>query len=167
MPFAALVLLTGSSRACGEQLMIKNLDSVYEESSPRVRGAVALQVESALAFGIIPECVGSRNCRSLRWCCRRDHPHACGEEEASSPVDSTSLGSSPRMGNRCPAESRGPPHPDHPRVCEEHFRPFLSGYCLRESSPRVRGAAIQLLGEVLGRGIIPARAGSSHTPCRR
>ena len=49
--------------------MIKNLDSVYEKSSPRVRGAVALQVESTLAFGIIPECVGSRNCRSLRWCC--------------------------------------------------------------------------------------------------
>ena len=59
----------GHPRVCGEQLMIKNLDSVYEKSSPRVRGAVALQVESTLAFRIIPECVGSRNCRSLRWCC--------------------------------------------------------------------------------------------------
>ena len=50
----------GHPRVCGEQLMIKNLDSVYEKSSPRVRGAVALQVQRALALGIIPARAGSR-----------------------------------------------------------------------------------------------------------
>ena len=47
-------------RVCGEQLMDEIKLKPCPGSSPRVRGAVALQVQRALALGIIPARAGSR-----------------------------------------------------------------------------------------------------------
>ena len=52
---------------------------------------------------------------------------------------------------------------DHPRACGEQPVALLESHHVSGSSPRVRGADLRVLGALVKRRIIPARAGSSGT----
>ena len=154
-----------------------------------MRGAAPLSRPSTVAHGIIPARAGSRPATVARPCIRKDHPRACGEQAAKSGESFSGVGSSPRVRGaastvsshisfdglipaRAGSRGRTVPqllnHRDHPRACgEQQRRAALARHCTG-SSPRVRGAA-RLFGSIGGgRGIIPARAGSSClTRCAR
>ena len=53
---------------------------------------------------------------------------------------------------------------DHPRACGEQEDIRRDARTVRGSSPRVRGAVALVVGQGLGVGIIPARAGSRTGP---
>ena len=162
LPFAALVLLTGSS--------------------PRVRGAVAMQNGYRCIHGIIPARAGSSQPYSMSCRCLGDHPRVCGEQLMDEIKLKPCPGSSPRVrgavngayGARChvgiiparagsrpsfwPAER---PSRDHPRVCGEQVWSLGENLNTPGSSPRVRGAVLHPLYVSVDAGIIPACAGSS------
>ena len=115
----------------------------------------------------------------------QDHPRGCGEHSNSKQARFSNSGSSPRMRGALrlaaagkviariiPADAGSTPRAslttlpgrDHPRGCGEH--PFDGCIALRMvgSSPRMRGAQLQLIKEHIVHGIIPADAGS--TPSR-
>ena len=66
-------------------------------SSPRVRGAVGVDVRCDGSFGIIPACAGSSSRSGSGRTRRRDHPRVCGEQFSSASGPVSGLGSSPRV----------------------------------------------------------------------
>ena len=66
-----------------------------------------------------------------------------------------------RAGSRYKSRNQRGRIRDHPRVCEEQLIKSKVNAGNQGSSPRVRGAALRALFWSLGRGIIPACAGSS------
>ena len=66
-------------------------------SSPRVRGAVGVDVRCDGSFGIIPACAGSSGNRPRRRKGLRDHPRVCGEQRESMGGLQRMKGSSPRV----------------------------------------------------------------------
>ena len=65
-------------------------------------------------------------------------------------------------GSTCRPGSRPRRRWDHPRVCGEHNDDVYKSVQLKGSSPRVRGARVVRRGRIVGRGIIPACAGSTE-----
>ena len=118
-----------------------------------------------------------------RRCCRgRDHPRRCGEHSSHRLAQSVWLGSSPQMrgaqlhatgegriGRIIPADAGSTPGPvawpdrrqDHPRRCGEHLLDGLPDGRVRGSSPQMRGAPNKQAPIAVGKGIIPADAGST------
>ena len=115
---------------------------------------------------------------------RKDHPRSCGEHFSAMNMLMEHSGSSPlvrgaptetsclcttegiipaRAGSTWQKDCRSPAHRDHPRSCGEHPSVLFQSIPLLGSSPLVRGALG--LGNLLqfSIGIIPARAGSTHT----
>ncbi len=156
-------------------------------SSPRVRGAVALDGGEVGAVGIIPACAGSSFHCSITHNFNWDHPRVCGEQSAPHELDAGSPGSSPRVRGaggvdllRVSAEGIIPACAgssslgagsafatrDHPRVCGEQLEEFTKYGDDRGSSPRVRGAACQGMPHIIPVGIIPACAGSRRVEVR-
>ncbi len=84
-------------RACGEQCSIAAMMFWRPGSSPRMRGAVRVDLANLGKAGIIPAHAGSRIDPSSRTNPIGDHPRACGEQVTSIPSDSWIRGSSPRM----------------------------------------------------------------------
>ena len=152
-------------------------------SSPRVRGAVRDALATVDDVGIIPARAGSSFRSGWPNWCSRDHPRACGEQNAgmANPVPYT--GSSPRVrgagsgleqrgrhrgiiparaGSRIPYEWVDGPKRDHPRACGEQESIVVDPSASSGSSPRVRGAGPSPITLGATCGIIPARAGSSR-----
>ena len=171
-------------RVCGEQFHLTDTGKALMGSSPRVRGAARGQCPDGRHHGIIPARAGSSFRSGWPNWCSRDHPRACGEQVPGlSSVDGTG-GSSPRVRgavcrcvcgicrvgiiparagsstDRCAATSW---RRDHPRACGEQKLATVKVFGRWGSSPRVRGAAERRRPGEAGRGIIPARAGSSAT----
>ena len=147
-----------------------------------MRGAPPLYVVICISSGIIPADAGSTCGDYGRSDRREDHPRGCGEHSDHGTGNSATRGSSPRMrGARSmtiyvstplgiiPADAgstirRFPglcAKGDHPRGCGEHPRSMPLTISATGSSPRMRGAPLDLIGEHTPAGIIPADAGST------
>ena len=168
-------------RACGEQGSRSPGASSPRGPSPRVRGAAGVCGGGLPAAGSIPARAGSRPRRSTPVSSWRVHPRSCGEQSISTACRTRGRGPSPRVrgaaadssappggGGSIPARAgsrRGRAHRGrgrwvHPRACGEQEH-LVDRCSLRQGpSPRVRGAADQRPGGLLGLGSIPARAGS-------
>ena len=132
--------------------------------------------------GIIPACAGSTG-RVLSFSLReRDHPRVRGEHRRSWPPAMHGEGSSPRArgalkarpavlgcvgiipacaGSTMRGEQVGALGGDHPRVRGEHSDPGCAPHTRAGSSPRARGAQLDLRAVLRQVGIIPACAGST------
>ena len=173
-------------RVCGEHAALNSVEGRYEGSSPRMRGAPLCSIDPFLAQGIIPAYAGSTRPGSRRARSVGDHPRVCGEHRATSTSYASWWGSSPRMrGARAPQHGGRPVRGiipayagsthlpkvssvhsrDHPRVCGEHSLSEQDWRSNLGSSPRMRGARLLGGGAVELRGIIPAYAGSTASPC--
>ena len=64
---------------CGEHGGLTDMLIADGGSSPHVRGAHNLTVDSVQNIGIIPACAGSTFEQSRRRGFNRDHPRMCGE----------------------------------------------------------------------------------------
>ena len=151
-------------------------------SSPRARGALCQSTAQRQHQGIIPACAGS-TATPTRWRPGgRDHPRVRGEHNRRRWEMVMAWGSSPRARG---AHRHGPAdHPgggiipacagstptsssvyggrrDHPRVRGEHLACQQNRSWMRGSSPRARGALLQVGSRVAQAGIIPACAGST------
>ena len=94
-------------RVCGEHLGHGVNETIYEGSSPRMRGALCLPSRPRTFLGIIPAYAGS-TLRGGAWPrAVRDHPRVCGEHALGAAAIPAAAGSSPRM--------RGAP-PERPRA---------------------------------------------------
>ena len=116
--------------------------------------------------GIIPADAGSTLNGFPLYGTDRDHPRGCGEHRGYKYLKLSTLGSSPRM-RGAPAsrmagrEIRGIipadagstifnfdgqfPTEDHPRGCGEHQFMLMPSTCNLGSSPRMRGAHLEIL----------------------
>ena len=151
-------------------------------SSPRARGALAIDRMANRWHGIIPACAGSTRACDTSKRPVGDHPRVRGEHPAASGDTGGSKGSSPRArgaqrpvrrpGDRdgiipaCAGSTSGTPQArrqrrDHPRVRGEHYFSRSFGIDSTGSSPRARGALVQGDGGRGHEGIIPACAGST------
>ena len=84
-------------RVCGEHSTACATVAPLWGSSPRMRGALFLQLLPAVVVGIIPAYAGStKGCPGTRWR-RWDHPRVCGEHVSATKASVSALGSSPRM----------------------------------------------------------------------
>ncbi len=169
-------------RRCGEhdKVGVRTMRDVG--SSPQMRGARGDCFARRLGCGLIPADAGSTApCAGPRrhpWA----HPRRCGEHTATRCLVGTPCGSSPQMrGARRPTVAVSPrsglipadagstsrcdptrrPLRAHPRRCGEHQRPGLVVWPGCGSSPQMRGAHREVLGQDRGSGLIPADAGST------
>ena len=128
-------------RVCGEHSNSLCLFFMASGSSPRMRGAPALEALYCHLMRIIPAYAGSTTRETFRETLHEDHPRVCGEHPVRASSTSFATGSSPRMrgaqhGGR-PERLPGRIIPayagstfiakdvsdilgDHPRVCGEH-----------------------------------------------
>ena len=137
---------------------------------------------------IIPADAGSTGAVPLHHADSEDHPRGCGEHSRGLCMARARSGSSPRMrGARMrrptpgeymgiiPADAgstrcKSPvpiPRGDHPRGCGEHVDAIPLSQRLPGSSPRMRGARVEVNPLVQRHGIIPADAGSTRNQVRR
>ena len=180
-------------RVCGEHRPADRRRHQPTGSSPRMRGARSTDARHAYGHGIIPAYAGSTLALFVACVLAKDHPRVCGEHNIQLDVWQSYQGSSPRMrgalafhhrraqrlgiipayaGSTDTTAGRRSSCWDHPRVCGEHELSMPRKLTNSGSSPRMRGAHADRLGEVPQPGIIPAYAGSTATttircaPCR-
>ena len=147
-----------------------------------MRGARVHGLGAQDGCGIIPADAGStvhiQSVAAYRW----DHPRGCGEHSRVTRPSPTVVGSSPRMrgapagqgaatdqGGIIPADAGSTfrvalcccASEDHPRGCGEHDSLQIEIGVRLGSSPRMRGARIELIEWAPKCGIIPADAGST------
>ena len=146
-----------------------------------MRGTAVLVVGDFDALGIIPAYAGNRDTRQSidrNWW---DHPRVCGEQFSSTLVNIGIPGSSPRMrgtvfkftldsrirgiipayaGNSNITNRNTIEYRDHPRVCGEQSAAGSLAYCIKGSSPRMRGTGRSDNVSNVFPGIIPAYAGN-------
>ena len=112
----------------------------------------------------------------------KDHPRVCGEHRVLILMGLFITGSSPRMrgarqrikpkirtlgiipayaGSTRRGTQRWSLARDHPRVCGEHDLFGKRQWCVKGSSPRMRGALLYVANVLVRLGIIPAYAGST------
>ena len=84
-------------RGCGEHGTISAVIPLLQGSSQRMRGAQTSVVDGVMVIGIIPADAGSTLVSGRYMSERKDHPRGCGEHPARIRIQSTRLGSSPRM----------------------------------------------------------------------
>ncbi len=150
--------------------------------SPRARGARGGGPCAGARVGTIPACAGSTPAPSTTGSSSRDHPRVRGEHESGGGAGGAQAGPSPRA-RGAPLTSALRPVDrgtipacagstliagldlsgggDHPRVRGEHSPTRIQGRGLLGPSPRARGAPDGALRRVVGRGTIPACAGST------
>ena len=162
------------------------MTSIMTGSSPHVRGALLRFVLLVFRVGIIPACAGSTGLQKPSFAFGRDHPRMCGEHGAPELLATGYQGSSPHVrGALVPGRhvrvhvgiipacaGSTPPTPltrsycrDHPRMCGEHCTRVSMPVRYVGSSPHVRGAQSPAWLSPIGRGIIPACAGSTNETC--
>ena len=84
-------------RMCGEHWGWTPVKCSLVESSPHVRGALAIVSHYDGDVGIIPACAGSTCFSALVACERRDHPRMCGEHKIVTDDVEAGQGSSPHV----------------------------------------------------------------------
>ena len=169
-------------RVCGEHSTFCTRTMDGSGSSPRMRGAPNLVYTPSGDEGIIPAYAGSTRTCAAPPASPGDHPRVCGEHAVTLPRLRLKTGSSPRMrgahdffgcdifdvgiipayagSTRTRTSATGSPR-DHPRVCGEHADGQAVAASATGSSPRMRGALLRDRVWPVGRGIIPAYAGST------
>ena len=169
-------------RGCGEHHRQRQKGRVAGGSSPRMRGAQWQGVQAFFSGRIIPADAGSTCLRCRPRTRTGDHPRGCGEHVQSLGHQSLDGGSSPRMrgalvsvscmllprriipadaGSTWISRLASSNTWDHPRGCGEHAnRPSVIRSYLG-SSPRMRGAHVEITDASTGERIIPADAGST------
>ena len=169
-------------RVRGEHPEYLRLCSRKVGSSPRARGARVCQQAHRGRAGIIPACAGSTRRGPAGKPGDGDHPRVRGEHGYIDVAARIAEGSSPRARGAHVSLSRvvggpgiipacaGSTRPlaigalarwDHPRVRGEHSPACAAGGRGWGSSPRARGALPGVHPGLVGRGIIPACAGST------
>ena len=170
-------------RICGEHRHgTKPIQGILG-SSPHMRGTQQEVIEMRKQNGIIPAYAG--NTGSVTQWIRRtaDHPRICGEHTPSPPLMYPLPGSSPHMrgtpnldtvhllasgiipayaGNTSQVGVLYGHSWDHPRICGEHFAPFLADRQVEGSSPHMRGTLRFVLLILFALRIIPAYAGNTQ-----
>ena len=169
-------------RPCGEHCDRPAILRMGEGSSPPVRGAQQQSRKMFHRYGLIPARAGSTGLLGCRCRGRWAHPRPCGEHARSVHSHLAPEGSSPPVRG---ARQQAPPQDlalgliparagstssaalskittwAHPRPCGEHCRRPPASAGLSGSSPPVRGAPPRYGERAAGRGLIPARAGST------
>ena len=164
--------------------MYNGLSSNLSGSSPLVRGAPLWTSSGNPGSGIIPARAGSTSSMWSPSSPARDHPRSCGEHLGGTWTRLEGRGSSPLVrgalaicGHACPCARIIPARAgstrlqnrpknqwvDHPRSCGEHPHMAIFDYVQQGSSPLVRGALRCRRAQDARKGIIPARAGSTHS----
>ena len=167
-------------RACGENWVKDNQETVKLGSSPRVRGKREHAHQGMLGARLIPARAGKTRKRCLSHWCRKAHPRACGENVSQDAGKLIGAGSSPRVRGKQWFEGTGQPtgrliparagktiRPQkrvrndqaHPRACGENATVSAAARLASGSSPRVRGKLISYIITTLVARLIPARAG--------
>ena len=82
---------------CGEHRFSRRSNVSHMGSSPRVRGTLLMDAESADAPGIIPACAGNTTSRTRPAERAKDHPRVCGEHADHVDQKVIDTGSSPRV----------------------------------------------------------------------
>ena len=172
-------------RACGENFDGAGSGRLGLGSSPRVRGKRHQQWSQPRSVRLIPARAG-KTLASERGCPRwRAHPRACGENSRARSHARRNVGSSPRVrgkqarglalldppgliparaGKTWSARAAPTAGAAHPRACGENIYDMGFGYRERGSSPRVRGKPGRAPPGLVGRRLIPARAGKTASP---
>ena len=140
-------------------------------SSPRMRGAPALLIESHHRVRIIPADAGSTQASVSPSPYGWDHPRGCGEHADTLGYVFAGGGSSPRMrgapplrrltilyqriipadaGSTIPTPIHDLVCQDHPRGCGEHQGLAVAMLRTMGSSPRMRGAQRRRVGQQMG-----------------
>ena len=169
-------------RVCGENLIEKVAELLYQGSPPRVRGKRMCCIRQIHCSRITPACAGKTRTDFCTVSAGQDHPRVCGENKFLEEAVSAAKGSPPRVRGKPPVScscimtTRITPacagkttqctegitvRKDHPRVCGENGTPPIREPALKGSPPRVRG---KLRKSVLKRkivGITPACAGKT------
>ena len=156
---------------------------------PRACGGTLSQMRCEdRQLGIIPAHAGNTGRRTDMLRSAWDHPRACGEHSTAYWPIADLRGSSPRMrgtqhgekrqmaklgiipahaGNTDRHSCRSTAKRDHPRACGEHDSADITGMFQTGSSPRMRGTPPGRGCNIVSKGIIPAHAGNTSTPCAR
>ena len=169
-------------RVRGEHNMGDLVNTLLTGSSPRSQGALVDDPLGREAGGIIPAFAGSTPSALTSQGRNRDHPRVRGEHSISPQAPRWTVGSSPRsrgahtdsddgddVDGIIPAFAGSTVSPasscqmcrDHPRVRGEHRVLMMRDDGIQGSSPRSRGARVQLGAFLPAVGIIPAFAGST------
>ena len=169
-------------RACGEKCTRVFSFFAVLGSPPRMRGKETYQREPLATQRITPAHAGKRNHAFLERGCRKDHPRACGEKEATGHAYTGIDGSPPRMRGKEMGSPPAAPDPritpahagksldisashglkrDHPRACGEKAQQRERLFCDVGSPPRMRGKVTDEQVQGFDRRITPAHAGKS------
>ena len=172
-------------RGCGEHRHFRWPYYTPKGSSPRMRGALSLELHEFIGDRIIPADAGSTESPPMVPDSLGDHPRGCGEHIFAIRPGLMIEGSSPRMrgaqrlanidraldgiipadaGSTCSCRQTAWSGWDHPRGCGEHCRNKRQSSGYRGSSPRMRGAQAVYTNPNIPEGIIPADAGSTQIP---
>ena len=185
-PVAAFQLGGAHPRPCGEHTLEEAKAYRDEGSSPPVRGAQQFCRCRAGLHGLIPARAGSTLYVIFQVFPAGAHPRPCGEHTPAAARIERPTGSSPpvrgahkigctlekcrglipaRAGSTIATKFRHWDSRAHPRPCGEHVDDLLFVVVVPGSSPPVRGAPACSAAANPLRGLIPARAGSTFSPC--
>ena len=166
-------------RTCGEKFCIASASSLSVDSSPHLRGKVAICISDAENMGFIPAPAGKSYLPVNLSCLNQIHPRTCGEKVCAFVSLIAVADSSPRLRGKAqnpglrflvngfipaPAGKREQPGKParkkqiHPRACEEKCFCSSAAVCLADSSPRLRGKVYRARKKVKEEGFIPAPA---------
>ena len=171
-------------RACGENAADRVPGCGCAGSSPRVRGKRRRRPAARQRPGLIPARAGKTPPESCPPPRRPAHPRACGENPVLALRTVGQVGSSPRVRGKllCAVQNAQPERliparagktthnvtftqyrRAHPRACGENDSLNRMIFFLPGSSPRVRGKPADDGAEDEEPGLIPARAGKTHS----
>ena len=130
-----------------------------------MRGKVSIFSPPNYNIRITPAYAGKSLGVGVLWIHDKDHPHLCGEKNASDCGQAMRAGSPPPMrGKVSPVLVRAIPDTDHPRLCgEKHVFPALAVLVLG-SPPPMRGKVKTEFIPFQKQRITPAYAGKRDHP---
>jgi len=175
-------------RACGERVVLVDVDLPFGGSSPRLRGTQGRWWQQRSRHRFIPAPAGNARHRDCRSPVRTVHPRACGERAAHQADRKLGTGSSPRLRGTLPIQRLRPlqrrfiPAPAgnaispasassigtvHPRACGERAAFDPTAPPANGSSPRLRGTHGNDGGHRGVNRFIPAPAGNANAGLSR
>ena len=106
-------------RVCGENVGVSVISPVSGGSSPRVRGKLPREADSAARHRLIPACAGKTGAKSPATFPSPAHPRVCGENSLAIVPIQLPPGSSPRV--------RGKPRPANLSIDDQRLIPACAG----------------------------------------